>query len=247
MKIKEGFTLAEVLITLGIIGIVAAMTLPTLISNYQKVVLETAYKKGLSVVANAVQMAMAQNETPGDFASTPIVGCYNNETANNPLPLCLYENSKKMYTVTLDDSRTQELYNTMSEIYYNMNIGDDPKLVDIFLPPAYAGLVINPYSPEWEGVVYTFMTPDGIVFGYLNEFNGAIYSDPNNYNSSTIAGFYMLMDVNGAKKPNKLGEDLFYLGINKRGKVLNMSCALNRTCSDEDYLRLYDMAQLPDN
>ena len=31
MKTKEGFTLAEVLITLGIIGIVAAMTLPTLI------------------------------------------------------------------------------------------------------------------------------------------------------------------------------------------------------------------------
>ena len=31
-----GFTLAEVLITLGIIGVVAAMTLPTLIQNYKK-------------------------------------------------------------------------------------------------------------------------------------------------------------------------------------------------------------------
>lgn len=33
---KKAFTLAEVLITLGIIGVVAAITLPTLIANYQK-------------------------------------------------------------------------------------------------------------------------------------------------------------------------------------------------------------------
>ena len=33
---KKAFTLAEVLITLGIIGVVAAMTLPGLVQNYQK-------------------------------------------------------------------------------------------------------------------------------------------------------------------------------------------------------------------
>ena len=33
---KKGFTLAEVLITLGIIGVVAALTLPSLITNYRK-------------------------------------------------------------------------------------------------------------------------------------------------------------------------------------------------------------------
>ena len=36
MKTKFGFTLAEVLITLGIIGVVAALTLPSLVTNYQK-------------------------------------------------------------------------------------------------------------------------------------------------------------------------------------------------------------------
>ncbi|MBQ8168695.1 prepilin-type N-terminal cleavage/methylation domain-containing protein [bacterium] len=39
---KSAFTLAEVLITLAIIGVVAAMTIPTLISNYQDKVFETA-------------------------------------------------------------------------------------------------------------------------------------------------------------------------------------------------------------
>ena len=42
---KSAFTLAEVLITLGIIGVVAAITLPTLIQNYQKQVLVTQLKK----------------------------------------------------------------------------------------------------------------------------------------------------------------------------------------------------------
>ena len=40
MEKKQAFTLAETLITLGIIGIVAAMTMPALIANYQKKVLE---------------------------------------------------------------------------------------------------------------------------------------------------------------------------------------------------------------
>ena len=42
---KKGFTLAEVLITLGIIGVVAAMTMPTLIQNHQKRSLEVATQK----------------------------------------------------------------------------------------------------------------------------------------------------------------------------------------------------------
>lgn len=42
---KNGFTLAEVLITLGIIGIVAAMTLPTLVNNYKKQTYVVGLKK----------------------------------------------------------------------------------------------------------------------------------------------------------------------------------------------------------
>ena len=42
-KNKKGFTLAEVLITLGIIGVVAAMTLPTLIAKHQEKEWVTAF------------------------------------------------------------------------------------------------------------------------------------------------------------------------------------------------------------
>ena len=45
MSKRIAFTLAEVLITLGIIGVVAALTIPTLIQKYEKQVYITQLKK----------------------------------------------------------------------------------------------------------------------------------------------------------------------------------------------------------
>lgn len=56
LKEKNSFTLAEVLITLGIIGIVAAMTLPTLIQNHNKKVVETRLMKFYSTMNQAIQL-----------------------------------------------------------------------------------------------------------------------------------------------------------------------------------------------
>lgn len=52
---KRGFTLAEVLITLGIIGIVAAMTLPSIINNARNKQLEAQLKKSQSVITQGLQ------------------------------------------------------------------------------------------------------------------------------------------------------------------------------------------------
>ena len=60
-KNMKGFTLAEVLITLGIIGVVAALTMPVLIGNYQKEVTVTSLKKMYSTLTQAAQMYQAQN------------------------------------------------------------------------------------------------------------------------------------------------------------------------------------------
>ncbi len=58
---KSAFTLAEVLITLAIIGVVAAMTIPTLISNYQEKVTVTQLKKMYYTLSNAYRMHIAEN------------------------------------------------------------------------------------------------------------------------------------------------------------------------------------------
>ena len=67
MTKRFGFTLAEVLITLGIIGVVAAMTIPTLISNTNGAQFKTAYKKALSTLNQAVLMNIAMDDT--DFST----------------------------------------------------------------------------------------------------------------------------------------------------------------------------------
>ena len=57
---KNAFTLAEVLITLGVIGIVAALTMPSLIASYKEKVFISQAKKSLSIVLNAVSTARAK-------------------------------------------------------------------------------------------------------------------------------------------------------------------------------------------
>ena len=57
---NKAFTLAEVLITLGIIGIVAAMTLPTVINNYKKQVIASKLAKFYSVMNQALARSKAE-------------------------------------------------------------------------------------------------------------------------------------------------------------------------------------------
>ncbi len=82
MNKNTGFTLAEVLITLGIIGVVAAVTLPTLIKNYQKHETVNRLKETYSILYQAVRMSETENglletwEIP-NTSSTSAYDCYN--------------------------------------------------------------------------------------------------------------------------------------------------------------------------
>ena len=67
MKKKNAFTLAEVLITLGIIGIVAAMTLPILTTEYQKKVTATKVKKAYVELNKVIEMAAAEHGNPSGW------------------------------------------------------------------------------------------------------------------------------------------------------------------------------------
>mgnify|MGYP001056703708 CR=1 FL=1 len=51
---NKGFTLAEVLITLGILGVIAALTLPSLINKYQAQVLRTQFLQANSILQNGI-------------------------------------------------------------------------------------------------------------------------------------------------------------------------------------------------
>lgn len=97
-KKSYAFTLAEVLITLGIIGVVAAMTIPTLIANTNGAKYRSQFKKTLSTLNQSVRMATAQSDV--DFASVNLA-CLNagggpgatGQTLENSLTMCAIFNS----------------------------------------------------------------------------------------------------------------------------------------------------------
>lgn len=66
VKNFRAFTLAEVLITIGIIGVVASLTLPVLVANYKKQVTVTQLKKAYTEISQAIKLSELQN---GDVSS----------------------------------------------------------------------------------------------------------------------------------------------------------------------------------
>ncbi|MDR1327938.1 MAG: type II secretion system GspH family protein [Heliobacteriaceae bacterium] len=64
---KKGFTLAEVLITLGIIGVVAALTLPSLIANYQKKQTVVKLKRFYTIMNQAIRLSEIDNGPAEDW------------------------------------------------------------------------------------------------------------------------------------------------------------------------------------
>lgn len=86
---KNGFTLAEVLITLGIIGVVAALTIPILMQKQQDMATVASLKKTFSTLANAYNLAVKDNGSPDTWQLNlgvdqifTIMGPYLNITKN---------------------------------------------------------------------------------------------------------------------------------------------------------------------
>ena len=102
MKKRNAFTLAEVLITLGVIGIVAAMTLPMLVQKQQEKVTVSKLKKIYSTISNAYMRAIQDCGSPDQWG----LDSYSNSVNKGKEPFlknitpylkiidgCYYENS----------------------------------------------------------------------------------------------------------------------------------------------------------
>ena len=74
---RAAFTLAEVLITLGIIGVVAAMTMPSLIADYQKKQTAIQLKKAYSTFAQALVSSQYENGNAAEWDVTELGSSYD--------------------------------------------------------------------------------------------------------------------------------------------------------------------------
>ncbi len=176
MTKRLGFTLAEVLITLGIIGVVAAMTIPTLISNTNGAQFKTAYKKALSVLNQAAVMNVALEDT--DFSTIDKDG-------------------------TKGSSNTMEkiLTDRTMATYEGSTLYDDAGLTVEF---KNANSPLNTLSTA-SNKFNSFTFPDGTSFSYVAD-NAKCTKDRTKTVEEAEAEADLCLgfiDVNGVKGPNK--------------------------------------------
>ncbi len=74
MNKKSGFTLSEVLVTMAVIGVISALTVPTLINNYQRKAYTLQLRKVVRELSDAADMLMTEEGKPKFSATTG----YNN-------------------------------------------------------------------------------------------------------------------------------------------------------------------------
>ena len=193
---KHAFTLAEVLITLGIIGIVAAMTIPSLVNKSKYKELETALNKNYSILQQALlraQVDTGEAIIPANYQNIRGVG----RSPFKELLVKYITNAKDCGVGTDQDSCVENGELTGNEnakkIYRNYNNKND---------------VYYYYLDDGQ-----FITTDGTIFFIENSAT----------DNTTIVPIYITVDVNGLnKKPNRWGHDLFTFQLMNNGKLLPM-------------------------
>ena len=181
---KIAFTLAEVLITLGIIGVVAAMTIPTLVTNYKKKVTVTQLKRTYSVLAYACERAKAIH---GDPITWDFCG-YDRSLSNGLLiAKCAAEN----YILTYLNKVKEARFTTWKDFGYKyIKFSDTDNSIEDNL---------NQYG-------YMISLIDGTILqvSYVSRNNGTTE------NPNIVTGDISIqIDINGLNMPNTRGKDLF--------------------------------------
>lgn len=188
----KGFTLAEVLITLGIIGVVAALTLPTLISNYKKQTYVTGLQKAYSVLNNMTKDAMASDDVT-DFSDTQFLQSWSENVGLFPAILKKFcPNSEGFF-----------VYEGMSNTYSKKELGEINNNYHL------NGLPIN--ANHW----YCLINQDAIMYCFAIGTNNPSGRVENDFGSPLGSWQHnnILVDINGFKRPNQLGRDIFLLAV----------------------------------
>lgn len=182
---NKGFTLSEVLVVLLIIGVVAAMTIPTLINELQYMEYKQAWKKEYAAINNAFKLILAENGGTLKYAC-PLVSWVDDSIAIRQLFLD-HLNVQK----SCNNSTTGECWHT-SPLPKNLN-GTDQLLNG----SSYPSSILN------DGALLKFHAGRSDC-----SFSGLVYGYSFQNQCINIA-----VDVNGFKKPNVIGKDIFQVSV----------------------------------
>ena len=205
----QGFTLAEVLITLGIIGVVAAMTMPSLIANHKEKETVAKLKKVYSTLSNEYLLAKEKYGTPENWELTE----YDSpEGADNALSkLAEFMNVAK-YCGNAPGCYTDVDYRYLKGQKYNYSIDNNTSYAKLILADGTI-IAMNIREPDCKQD-----RGDSVVL-------------------KNVCGTFSV-DINGPKPPNQIGRDRFGFilskyGIIPHGAQLETMFSFETNCKDK--------------
>ena len=192
---KRAFTLAEVLIILGIIGIVAAMTMPNLVTNFQKKRAVTQLKATYSILSQAFERAKSDY---GDMTNWD-TGSYYGQSSNE-----------------------DELFKSFTEKYFIPYVKPIKNYgITTFKKIGYDGLYyLNKTTDDstLKGKKYIIALANGAIIGFSLDGHCDEPSTDSEGNWVCDSGWYfthiyIVADINGIQNPNTLGKDIFVMKV----------------------------------
>ena len=195
------FTLAEVLIALAIIGVIAAMTIPILIKTQQEKATITALKKAYSTLSSAYNLAVQENGTPDNW---DIIALNSSAGSKNIL------DKLSPYLKTLTDCQSS------SGCFYS---GNYQKLMGGTWGSIEGSLTTS------LGLNKIILS-DGTSI-YIQARSSDCTEGAGTNTSLALQNICALIgvDINGAQKPNRWGYDLFSFELTKYGIIPRGSTA----------------------
>lgn len=187
MQKNKGFTLSEVLITLGVIGVIAAIIIPTLLNYYGKADSYSKLNKSISVVSDIA--ATIRRENGSDFT---------NLITSSTVFANLFRPYLKALKYCNDASDSEGCYIANTDQVYTLD------------GRPFGGATTNYYfhaSPK-------ILTADGFVYWFeINTANCTTARYLRDGVGETCGTVYV--DTNGVKPPNTFGKDIFAILVNK--------------------------------
>lgn len=206
--------MAEVLITLGIIGVVAAITIPSLIANFQEKVLVTQIKRSYSELENALKVYAYEN----DCSNIVCISDINSNTEDA---------TEKLYSTFKGAQFCSDL-NKNNKICHSVYFKTNKPTNNGNGETGYAFAFNVPFFVSTSGVAYkvvqynecpkSFETPRKDADGnFLKDADGNIINDIST--NDVCAEIYV--DVNGTQKgPNQFGADVYKFYITSQSVKL---------------------------
>ena len=187
---RSGFTLAEVLITLGIIGVVAAMTIPNLMTSISKRQVETHIKANFSIIKQTLRFAEADGLSY-DMAIT--------DGSDESMKLWFE-------TYMAPHLKVEQICYNQQGCWHKAGI----------VKSLTGGTPRYENNNGIGGNIITFKIANGSMFN----IDGNTASDMASFGLDTTSdGMTFYFDANGEKKPNRIGKDIYIMVWSDQGLV----------------------------